>query len=416
MRTCQLCVYVLLILISQSHTISNSEISGPNTGKESCLVFQYWNKDGKGFCCDKCHPGSKLKQKCSENNPRSECETCMNGFYMDTSNYFPNCFSCEECKKPHSEEASACTIISNRVCKCEKGYYKRKLGDLDWECLPCRVCGSGQVQIMECTEEQNTKCVCREKHYLAENKNSCEPCFECREECEHLCSTPPMPTSPNTNRHPDKLEYVLVPVCAFITVVALAVFMLYESIRRWRKRNRALSSLPSSPAHEDQTLIIKVQPDTINENAPFTNQPCEPEQHRKLPDCVPREIKLHEFFYFVLDEVPIGRFKELVRRLGVSEQNIDRAEQDHRNCKDAHYQMLKVWSDSGSGGGNNVLPCHCIQRLIETLRDMYLVNCADNIENRFLTHKHFITRPSEENGEHGINRDLNLPLSFIGFP
>lgn len=94
---------------------------------------------------------------------------------------------------------------------------------------------------------------------------------------------------------------------------------------------------------------------------------------------------VHEFFYFVLEEVPIGRFKELVRRLGVSEQNIDRAEQDHRNSKDAHYQMLKVWSDSGSGGGDNVLPCHRIQMLVDTLKDMYLVNCADNIESRFLS-------------------------------
>lgn len=87
----------------------------------------------------------------------------------------------------------------------------------------------------------------------------------------------------------------------------------------------------------------------------------------------------------MLEEVPIGRFKELVRRLGVSEQNIGRAEQDHRNCKDAHYQMLKVWSDSGSGGGSNVLPCHRIQMFVDTLKDMNLVSCADDIENRFLS-------------------------------
>lgn len=122
-----------------------------------------------------------------------------------------------------------------------------------------------------------------------------------------------------------------------------------------------------------------------NESVPLTNQLSKAEQTGKLPDCVPREIKIHEFFYFVLDEVPIGRFKELVRHLGVSEQNIDRAEQDHRNCKDAHYQMLKVWSDSGSGGGNNVLPWQRIQMLVDTLKDMYLVNCADNIESRFLS-------------------------------
>lgn len=96
-------------------------------------------------------------------------------------------------------------------------------------------------------------------------------------------------------------------------------------------------------------------------------------------------LVVHEFFYFVLDEVPVARFKELVRRLGVSEQNIERAEQDHRKYKDAQYQMLKVWSDSGNGGGSNVLPYHRIQMFIETLREMYLVNCADNIENRFLS-------------------------------
>lgn len=386
MRKCQLCAFVLLILISQSYTISNPAINGTSTGKESCHTHEYRNK--KGFCCDKCHPGFKLKEECPKPNTRSECVKCENGNFLDTLNYNPNCFRCRECKKPHSKEISPCTSKTNRECGCENGYYKKKIVDLEWECSRCRVCGPTQLKTGECTGEQNTKCECKENHYLAVNKNSCEPCLECREECKHLCisSTPPNTLeSVNTKSPSDMLPRILVPVCACITVVALGVFMLYEGIRLWRKRNRALSSPSSTPAHEDQTLIITVPPDTINESIPFTNQPCEPEQHRKLPDCVPRESKIHEFFYFVLDEVPIGRFKELVRRLGVSEQNIDRAEQDHRNCKDAHYQMLKVWSDSGNGGGNNVLPYHRIQMFIETLRDMYLVNCADNIENRFLS-------------------------------
>uniref|UniRef100_A0A673HI11 Tumor necrosis factor receptor superfamily member 1A-like n=1 Tax=Sinocyclocheilus rhinocerous TaxID=307959 RepID=A0A673HI11_9TELE len=374
-------------LISQSYTISNFAISGGQTVKRTCPDNEYWNN--KGFCCDKCHPGFKLKEKCPEPNKRSECVKCENGTYLDNSNYNENCFSCRKCNKDHSIEISPCTFKSNRVCGCEPEYYYKKLGDLGWECSSCNKCGSGQLIAAKCAGEQNTKCQCKENHYAVKGKNLCELCVKCQDECPHLCksTTPPNPLrSANPTSPSGSIPQILVPVGACIMVLALGVFMLYEGIRLWKKKRHALSSQKSSPASEDQTLIITVAPDTEhNESVPFTKQPCETEQNGKLPDCVPREIKFHKFFYFVLDEVPFGRFKELVRRLGVSEQSIDRAEQDHRNSKDAHYQMLKVWSDSGSGGGNNVLPCHRIQMFVDTLKDMYLVNCADNIESRFLS-------------------------------
>ncbi|XP_016143016.1 tumor necrosis factor receptor superfamily member 1A-like [Sinocyclocheilus grahami] len=292
-------------------------------------------------------------------------------------------------REHHSIEISPCTFKSNRVCGCEPEYYFKKLGDLGWECSSCKKCGSGQLIAAKCAGEQNTKCQCKENHYAVKGKNLCELCVKCQDECPHLCksSTPPNPLrSANPTSPSGSIPQILVPVGACIMVLALGVFMLYEGIRLWKKKRHALSSQKSSPATEDQTLIITVAPDTEHdESIPFTNQPCGTEQNGKLPDCIPREIKFHEFFYFVLDEVPFGRFKELVRRLGVSEQSIDRAAQDHRNSKDAHYQMLKVWSDSGSGGGNSVLPCHRIQMFVDTLKDMYLVNCADNIESRFLS-------------------------------
>uniref|UniRef100_A0A8C2JMQ5 Tumor necrosis factor receptor superfamily, member 1a n=1 Tax=Cyprinus carpio TaxID=7962 RepID=A0A8C2JMQ5_CYPCA len=382
MRKCELYAYVLLVLISQSNTILNV---ASETVKKNCLDIEYWNE--KGFCCDKCHPGYKLKAECPERKTRSECEKCEPGTFLDRLNYNDNCFRCKECNKPHSYETSPCTSTSNRVCECEPGYYYKKLDHSSYECKECKKCGSGQHETVKCNGEQNTKCECNKNHYPVKGKNTCEPCDKCQEGCPDFCtsSTPHNPVkSARPTSPPDTLPQILVPVCACITVLALGVFMLYEGIRLWKKKRQALSSQSSSPAPEDQTLIIKVEPDTICESVSFTNQP-ETEQSGKLPDCVPREIKIHEFFYFVLDEMPIGRFKELVRRLGVSEQNIDRAEQDHRNCKDAHYQMLKVWSDSGSGGGSNVLPFHRVQMFVDTLKDMCLINCADNIENMFLS-------------------------------
>ncbi|XP_052474818.1 tumor necrosis factor receptor superfamily member 1A [Carassius gibelio] len=384
MRKCKLCAYVLLVLISQSNTIAYFA-RGQETVKNDCSDSEYWNE--KGFCCNKCHPGFKLKASCPGLNMRSECEICEDGTYLDSSNYNKNCFRCKECNKPHSKEISPCTRISDRVCGCKSGYYYKKLDVLTWVCKECKKCGPGQHTIVECSGDQNAQCECKENHYQV-GKNICEPCAKCQEECPDVCKTttprnPVKSTSPINSS--GTLQQILVPVCACITVLALGVLVLYEPIRLWKKKRQALSSEKSLTALEDEKLIIRVEPNTICESVSFANQPCKTEQSGKLPDCVPREIKIHEFFYFVLDEVPIGRFKELVRRLGVSEQNIDRAEQDHRNCKDAHYQMLKVWSDSGRGGGSNVLPFHRIQMFVCTLRDMCLVNCADNIENMFLS-------------------------------
>lgn len=353
--------------------------------KGNCLENEYWNKEG--FCCDKCHQGYKLKQECSAENMRSKCEKCDEGTYLEQANYSPNCFRCQQCTKPHSRESSPCTPYSNRVCECDTDYYKKKLGDLGWECSRCKKCGDGQIEIQNCTKEENRQCKCQENHYPV-NKNSCKLCDKCQPGCDHLCKTSIPPvffTSTKSNGPEDTVPKIVVPVCASIMVLSLAIFMAYEGIRHWRKRAQASSSQSSSPATEEEAFIITVVQDSKNKSVSFTNQPCESKPLGNLPDCIPREIKIHEFFYFVLDEVPIGRFKELVRRLGVSEQNIDRAEHDHRNCKDAQYQMLKVWSDGGSGGGNNVVPYDQIQMLMSTLKDMCLVSCADNIENKFLS-------------------------------
>lgn len=91
----------------------------------------------------------------------------------------------------------------------------------------------------------------------------------------------------------------------------------------------------------------------------------------------------HEFIYFVLNNVPVSRFKELVRRLNVSEQDIDRAERDNRAFADAQYQMLMVWIDSGTTGGNNVLPCKLLQLCVETLKAMNLTASAESIDEKF---------------------------------
>lgn len=369
-----LSICLLLVLFSQSYAAL--------VGKGQCSENEYWND--QGFCCDKCHPGFRRAQKCSASGQRSVCEKCSSGTYMDKANYHENCFRCRNCKKPNMVTVSYCTVTSNTQCQCEDGYYMKDLGGLTLECLLCKKCGPGQLKTGNCTGEDYNHCKCKDKHYRVK-PSSCEPCVSCQDECDHLCNSS-ITSNPVRNLSTDTVSEIAIPVCACIMALAVGVFMLYEGMRLWRKRKRALSAQQSSSHDpvvktEVELMIATASPNTVKEIVLITNQLCETE----LPDCVPREIKVHEFIYLVLDEIPVVRFKELVRRLCISEQDIDRAERDNRAFKDAQYQMLKVWSDRGSGGGNNILPRHLIQLFIDTLRDMYLANCADCIENKFLS-------------------------------
>uniref|UniRef100_A0A667X0J7 Tumor necrosis factor receptor superfamily, member 1a n=1 Tax=Myripristis murdjan TaxID=586833 RepID=A0A667X0J7_9TELE len=79
-------------------------------------------------------------------------------------------------------------------------------------------------------------------------------------------------------------------------------------------------------------------------------------QQASLLSLLPAAVS--ELIYTVLDLVPVPQVKQLVRSLGVTDTEIERAEADHRACKEAHYQMLRMWAERGSqsrGGSSGVM-------------------------------------------------------------
>ncbi|XP_055065592.2 tumor necrosis factor receptor superfamily member 1A isoform X1 [Misgurnus anguillicaudatus] len=383
--TLHIIISLFLVLISQPYATVDAAAVG------KCAENEYENSQGD--CCDKCHPGYRLKKECPAQGKRSVCEKCKSGTYLNTSNYNPTCWTCKKCDSRDKImfTVSNCTITKNSECKCKEGYYMKMLDEWTPQCRKCKTCGDGQLTVGNCTGDNYDHCICKDKHYKVKN-NLCKPCDECIG-CEDLCE-PRFTTEPTlqktiSNNVSDKVSQIVFPICACIIAVMVGVFLLYEAVRIWRKRKRASSNHSSSrddkAKSEDEPMMEEASSVTEIKDVSISNQLYETELRIELPDCVPREIKIAEFFYFVLDEIPVGRFKELVRRLGVSEPDIERAENDHRACKDAQYQMLKVWSDRCGGGGNNILSCHLIQMFIDTLRDMYLSSCADSVETKFLS-------------------------------
>lgn len=147
--------------------------------------------------------------------------------------------------------------------------------------------------------------------------------------------------------------------------------------------------------------------------------PVEEQGQPNLPDCVPLEIRsklgallgficsklskivdprhqspsppaVPDLIYTVLDLVPVVRVKELVRSLGVRDTVIEQAEMDHRQCREAQYQMLRVWAESGShaagGGRGDMLHLSLVKELLDKLRQMHLGGTAEELETKYGIH------------------------------
>lgn len=86
----------------------------------------------------------------------------------------------------------------------------------------------------------------------------------------------------------------------------------------------------------------------------------------------------------VLDLVPVPQVKQLVRSLGVTDVEIERVEIDHRSCKEAHYQMLRVWAEQGSPAGRGgMLHRPLLLECLDKLRMMHMEKAAEELERKY---------------------------------
>ncbi|KAI4877341.1 hypothetical protein NFI96_017321 [Prochilodus magdalenae] len=378
--------YILCILTLLSQTDATDDYKNGNTNQTVCGEHEYLNEE-YGVCCDRCSPGYKLTKKCTGAGLRSSCIKCDDGSYQDQTNSYENCFQCSTCKT-HEEEKSPCTHKKNRVCGCKGGYYKKIIDRITSHCVSCKKCGPNEVETQKCTEDQNAVCKNKDLYYRTD-LNISTPCKSCKD-CPNMCTTSTTPRTPHRSAHPTAdsvLPRVLIPVLATTLLWILVIFITYVLIRRYKKKKKKQHLLGQSESPDpvkdttEQCQVLTYSKDV--ESAPLAKHWMESEQDQALPDCVPREIRTHEFIYFVLDVVPVKRFKELVRRLNVSEQDIDRAERDNRAFVDAQYQMLKIWSENAAGGGRTILPQPLMQELAGRLKDMNLNGCAESIESKY---------------------------------
>lgn len=350
----------------------------------TCEPGEYPNNEG--ICCNKCSPGFKLVEMCQGVNQRSKCTQCPEGLFTDEMNFASNCRRCRKCLAKYDKEISPCQRNQNRICRCVEGYYKSVIDSETYECLRCTPCGPDEKEKQTCTPERNFVCECKENYYKVNNK--CERCKNCTKGCEHHCSTVPVLTT--KGREPGH-EYLIniitaVGVVAVVSLV-LVVLITHVATKMSTKKKMLKPSCQPSDVSQDSCEQVLIQSDEPSENMSVTAVPPSPVSEPEppnLPDCVPLEIKVSDLIYTVLDLVPVLQVKQLVRSLGVKDTEIEQAELDHsRSCREAHYQMLRVWAERGSTGRGRqgrMLHMPLLQELLDELRKMHLGRAAEELE------------------------------------
>uniref|UniRef100_A0A667XEM1 Tumor necrosis factor receptor superfamily, member 1a n=1 Tax=Myripristis murdjan TaxID=586833 RepID=A0A667XEM1_9TELE len=315
-------------------------LTKPQPLEEECPVGDFRSDDG--ICCNKCAQGFRYVADCQAEGQRTSCKPCEEGeTFMDQMNYTPNCKICKRCKK-YEVMVSPCSKERNTVCRCKTGFYKEVIGPGTDQCIKCHSCGLREIQT----------------YASAENEH------------ESL-----------------KLVLVGVGVVGLVLVVVVG-FVTYKTTKQHTKR-RLLSSSPTSDVFPDTSQcmhLCKGMCTLIHTVAHCANPPfiCVTQQ-ASLLSLLPAAVS--ELIYTVLDLVPVPQVKQLVRSLGVTDTEIERAEADHRACKEAHYQMLRMWAERGSQsrGGSSGVMLHrpLLQELLDKLSSMQLGWAVEELQTKY---------------------------------
>ncbi|XP_074540343.1 tumor necrosis factor receptor superfamily member 1A [Halichoeres trimaculatus] len=348
---------------------------------------------GNGICCNKCSPGFKLVDKCYASNQRSNCTPCPESQYTDQMNHFPNCRSCKVCKgSKHEIEVSPCERHRNTICRCKDGYYKSYIDSETYECRKCTKCGTDEKEQDKCTPESNTVCQCKDSYYRVNHK--CEPCKECKIDCEHLCPSRTLSTQgPDANPGEKNLINIIgvTAAVAFIMCVifiAITHFVTKKSMKDKLIKSISETSNDSQDSCEKGLIYSEQHPnhsvEAIPQSSPSDLEPSNP------PNCPRLEIKISDLIYTVLDLVPVLQAKQLMRSLGVRDTDIEHAELDYRSSREAHYQILRMWaergSDAGGRGRSGILHEPLMEELLDKLREMNLGRAAEGLETKYGIH------------------------------
>ncbi|XP_042568985.1 tumor necrosis factor receptor superfamily member 1A-like isoform X4 [Cyprinus carpio] len=266
---------------------------------------------------------------------KHDCVMCGSGYYTSLPNKMKSCLRCTLCDfGAHEVEdiTKTCTPTQNRVCVCKAGFYKN-----NGHCKPCLSC-QNCTECLNCKENcpqqmiiKTTAVVCGIGSYLDDGQ--CQSCVERRRLCRQtkICN---FGKHPNFQIQPDQpYDVINIPTAMELT-----------------GHNVLSGDLQNIMA----PLIANGNP--------------------KLMQVLQKESWPASVLYTVIREIPVTRWKEFLRLLSVSDDQMERIELEAGpSYLEKQYHMLRLWSQNSEAK---------IENIYSTLHYMNLSGCAQELQEK----------------------------------
>ncbi|XP_042307618.1 tumor necrosis factor receptor superfamily member 1A-like [Sceloporus undulatus] len=362
---------------------SHKQESLHSSGRERReLVCQkgYYPHPNETHCCIKCHKGTYLAQHCSGPEKTPNCSECSPGTYMSQDNFYRQCFPCSGCRASFGQiEISRCTPEQDTVCGCGLHQYQSG-GKSEFFCQNCSACENGKIR-QHCTKFNDTICECHPGYFRRTDENNCSPCSSCNDQkCKQHCEPMSFPVANPSNSQ--EITYGLGSL-AFLFGFGCVILLLAKKIK-WqlcqKKQNSTSCSYslnpektgePTSKTNDKGNYSALCRDDEVQQSS--QTSPTVP-----LPDCVKSAGETQvpdrpEVLYTIVDHVPLSRWKEFMRYLGLSENTIDIITIEQRHMREAQYEMLRHWRLQAGHGAS-------VERISNVLNQMNLSGCSEAIQ------------------------------------
>ncbi|NP_001108251.1 TNF receptor superfamily member 1A S homeolog precursor [Xenopus laevis] len=358
------------------------------TEEEKCADDEYKHPE-LNHCCKKCLAGFYRTVHCPEKNQVTQCRPCRTGTFTEVSNSITRCRRCSPCTSQHGHViVKNCTQDKDTVCGCHPGQFQFKVAST-FICKNCSHCLNGTVSV-PCNGYNDTICTCHFGFYFDRGSRKCLSCDICNDPtCRQHC--PPASGLVNPPQENHYWLYALLGLLSVICLAGVTLFIVRSNLKKciWNTYKVPPPSNMTDPKSQSESPLLNKTEGSEPVNSISGNiihmgecvQVTEGALCKSLPLPDVTQETRHQCFqdpvelYTLVDSIPMPRWKEFARRLGLSDNDIERSETDNRRYRDAQYDMLLTWKERvGRCGAKRDAVC-------KVLREMELAACIEKIQD-----------------------------------
>ncbi|XP_029292203.1 tumor necrosis factor receptor superfamily member 25 [Cottoperca gobio] len=353
-------------------------------------------------CYEVCPPGYYHFGNCDDQAAKYRCKKCGTGTFTAIKNTAKACIRCGVCGN-FEVVKTQCTCDSDVKCDCIMGYYYN--GNPSIVERACRKCNSKYCKEIDTKPDYKRNCqsFCQSKECLELPAPAFPP-------SPNISTAATIPTSSRIyvipapkNKKEMVWQYPVLVVGTILVFLGLVLcvrnlFANPDKCLCWSV-NKDLELPVEDPKFNEQRSHQDSSPNTltfsITEETPMmtlNQSPATPEHpaHSSalVPDGEHKAAKQNEqsehwpaiVLYTIIKEVPLRRWKEFLRLLSVTDQQLERVELEAGlglGSIERQYQMLRLWSQCSSASLNNVFSAldymdlsGCAQLLQENLEKL----------------------------------------------